>query len=56
MAIDVVLGWVIRGITADICVSFPLVHANVVDLHDCREDHGGQVNALPVALSKVDKR
>ena len=49
VVIDVVLGGIVWRIAADVRVSFPLVHTNVVNLHDCREDHRGQVDGLPVA-------
>ena len=48
MVVDVGLRGVIRRIAADVRLSFPLIYPHVVDLHDRREDHRGQVDGLPV--------
>ena len=39
---------IIRRITANICVSFPLINPHIIHLHDRREDHRRQVNCLPI--------
>ena len=52
VAVDVVLCGIVWRIAPDVRMSFPLVHADIVNLHDRGEDHPSQVDGLPVAYAR----
>ena len=49
MVVDVRLRGVVRWVAADVRRARPLVHADVVDLHNRGELHRRQVDGLPIA-------
>ena len=52
MVVDVLTRRVVWRIAPDVRMSFPLVHADIVNLHDRGEDHRSQVDGLPVAYAR----
>jgi hypothetical protein len=48
MSIDVVRGRIILWVTSHVHVSLTLIDADIIDLHQSRELHCGQIDVLPI--------
>lgn len=52
MSADVICCGVFGWVAADVRLTFPLIHSDIVDEHFRREDHGSEINVLPVVYTK----